>query len=39
MLLERKRILFADEKRIVINYKIVEEDQHHLSVVSIFAKD
>jgi hypothetical protein len=39
MLLERKRILFTDEKRIVINHKIVEEDHHHLFVVSIFAKD
>jgi len=40
MLLERKRILFADEKRIVVNYKIVEEeDHHHLFVMSIFAKD
>jgi len=40
MLLERKRILFADEKRIVINYKIVEEEDHHrLLVTSTFAKD
>lgn len=40
MLLERKRILFADEKRIVLNYKIVEEgDHHHLFVISTFAKD
>jgi len=40
MLLERKRILFADEKRIVMNYKIVEEeDHHHLFVMSTFAKD
>jgi len=40
MLLERKRILFADEKRIVVSYKIVEEeDHHHLFVMSIFAKD
>ena len=41
MLLERKRILFADEKRIVINYKIVEEeeDHYHLFVTSVFTKD
>lgn len=41
MLLERKRILFADEKRIVVNYKIVEEeeDHHRLLVMSVFAKD
>jgi len=40
MLLERKRILFADEKRIVVNYKIVEEeDHHHLYVMSTLAKD
>ena len=40
MLLERKRIFFADEKRIVVNYKVVEEeDHHHLFVMSTFAKD
>jgi hypothetical protein len=40
MLLERKRILFADEKRIVVNYKIVEEEDHrHLYVMSTLAKD
>ena len=40
MLLERKRILFADEKRMVVNYKIVEEeDQHRLLVVSTLAED
>ena len=39
MLLERKRILFADEKRMVVNYKIVEEDQHHLYVMSTLAED
>jgi len=40
MLLERKRILFADEKRIVVNYKVVEEgDYHRLLVMSAFAKD
>lgn len=40
MLLERKRILFADEKRIVISYEIVkEEDHYHLFVTSAFAKD
>ena len=40
MLLERKRILFADEKRIVISYNIVEEENHHrLLVTSTFAKD
>ncbi|MCH8120519.1 MAG: hypothetical protein IIC00_12415 [Planctomycetes bacterium] len=40
MLLERKRVLFADEKRIVVNYKIVEEEDHHrLLVMSVFAKD
>ena len=39
MLLERKRTLFADEKRIVVNYKVVEEeDQHHLFVTSSVAK-
>ena len=40
MLLERKRVLFADEKKIVVNYKIVEEEDHHrLLVMSVFAKD
>ncbi len=40
MLLERKRILFADEKRIVASYKVVEEeDYHHLFVMSTLAKD
>jgi hypothetical protein len=39
MLLERKRIFFADEKRIVVNYKVVEEDHHHLFVMSALAKD
>lgn len=40
MLLERKRILFADDKRIVLNYKIVEEeDHHHLFTMSTLAKD
>jgi hypothetical protein len=40
MLLERKRVFFANEKRIVVNYKIVEEENHHrLSVTSTFAKD
>jgi len=40
MLLERKRVFFADEKRIVINYKIVEEgDYQRLLVMSTFAKD
>jgi len=40
MLLERKRILFADEKRIVVKYKLVEEeDHHHLFVTSALAKE
>ena len=40
MLLERKRFLFADEKRIVVNYKVVEEgDYQRLLVMSVFAKD
>ena len=40
MLLERKRILFADEKRIVASYKVVEEeDYQRLLVVSVFTKD
>jgi len=40
MLLDRKRISFADEKRIVVNYKVVEEeDHHHLYVMSTLAKD
>ena len=40
MLLERKRVLFADEKRIVVNFKVVEEgNHHHLFVMSTFAKD
>ena len=40
MLLERKRIFFADEKRIVVNYKVVEEEDHHrLLVMSTLAKD
>jgi hypothetical protein len=40
MLLERKRILFADDKRIVLDYKVVEEeDHHHLYVMSTLAKD
>lgn len=39
MLLERKRIFFADEKRIVVNYKVVEEgDYQRLLVMSAFAK-
>lgn len=35
MLLERKRKFFPDDKRLVVDYKIVEEpDHHHLYVVS-----
>ena len=40
MLLERKRFFFADEKRIVVNYKVVEEgDYQRLLVMSVLAKD
>jgi len=40
MLLERKRIFFADEKRIVVNYKVFEEgDDQRLLVMSAFTKD
>ena len=39
MLLERKRIFFADERRIIANYRIIEEeDEHRLIVMSVFAK-
>ena len=40
MLLERKKIFFADEKRMVLNYKVVEEkDSNRLLVMSAFTKD
>ena len=40
MLLERKKIFFADEKRMVLSYKVVEEkDSNRLLVMSAFTKD
>ncbi len=40
MLLERKKAFFADEKRMVVNYEIVEDKgSHHLLTMSVFAKD
>jgi len=40
ILLERKKTLFANDRRIVVDHSIVEEpDQHHLYVVSALAKD
>jgi len=39
ILFERKRVLFANDKRIVVNYKVVEEkDEHRLLVMSTLAK-
>ncbi len=39
-LLRRKKAFFADERRMVVNYKVVEtEDSHRLSVMSTLAKD
>jgi len=42
MLLERKRFFFADEKRMVLSYQVVEEEdqhQHRLLVTSAVTKD
>ncbi len=40
MLLERKKAFFADEKRMVLNYQVVEEEgQHRLLVASVLAED
>ena len=40
MLLERKKTFFADEKRMVLNYKIIEENgSRRLLAMSAFTKD
>ena len=40
MLLERKKTFFADDRRIVVNYKVIEEeDRQRLLVMSTLAKD
>lgn len=40
MLLERKKAFFADEKRMVLSYQVVEEKDHrHLYVTSTLAED
>ncbi len=40
MLLERKKTFFADEKRMVVNYKIIEENgSRRLLAMSAFTKD
>ena len=39
MLLERKRTFFSNDRRIIANYSIIEEeDEHRLIVMSVFAK-
>ncbi|MFQ6036291.1 MAG: hypothetical protein ACE5NM_10685 [Sedimentisphaerales bacterium] len=40
MLLERRRTLFADDRRMIVNYKVIDEgDSHRLLVMSAFTKD
>jgi len=40
MLLERKKAFFADDRRIVVNYEVIEEeDRQRLLVMSTLAKD
>ena len=40
MLLERKKLLFADEKRMIVEHKVIdEEDRQRLLVMSVLAKD
>jgi hypothetical protein len=40
MLLERKKAFFADEKRMVVNYEIIEDKgSRHLLAMSVFTKD
>ena len=40
MLLERRKAFFADEKRLVVNYEIIEEEeQRRLLVTSAWTKD
>ena len=40
MLLERKRVFFADDKRMIVNYKVIDQgDSHRLLVMSALTKD